>query len=183
MTTNIAQMSDKALAAETRQAAHIERLATERLLALLIEVERRGLHLALGYSSMFAYCTRALQLSEQAAYSRITAARAAKRFPQLLELLADGALTLSSVGLLAPHLTDETLEPFLEAAKHKSTRDVERLIANAHPQPDIPTQIRALPAVAGKQDESKRNWPSDLPLMAAPALPAQRVPPPPSSRR
>jgi hypothetical protein len=177
MTTNIAQMSDEALASETKQAAHSERLATERLLALLIEVERRGLHLALGYSSMFVYCTRALHLSEQAAYSRITAARAAKRFPKLLGLLADGALTLSSVGLLAPHLTDETLDPLLDAAKHKSTRDVERLIANAHPQPDIPTQIRALPTVAGKQDESKQNRPSGLPLMAVPAVPAERKPP------
>ncbi len=48
------------------------------------------------------------------------------------------ALTLSSVGILAPHLTDENGEPLIEAARHNSTRDVERLIACLHPQPDIP---------------------------------------------
>lgn len=145
MTTDITQLSDDALNNEAKRIAHVERRATAELLRLLIEVERRMLHLALGHSSLFAYCTRALRLSEQAAYSRITAARTARRFPPVLDLLADGALTLSSVGLLSPHLTDETADLLLDAARHKSTREVERLLAHAHPQPDIPTHIRALP--------------------------------------
>ena len=157
MVINLTQISDEALATATKQAAQLERQATAALLSLLIEVERRGLQLALGYSSMFVYCTRALHFSEQAAYSRITAARAARRFPQLLELLNEGALTLSSVGLLAPHLTDETLEPLLDAARHKSTREVERLIAGVHSQPDIPTQVRALPARAIRPDDDGRS--------------------------
>ena len=118
------------------------------LLGLLIEVDRRRVHLALGHASLFVYCVRVLHLSEQAAYSRITAARAARRFPQLLPLLAEGALTLSSVERLAPHLTDDTVEPLLEAARFKSTRDVERLIANVYPQPDFPASVRAVPAPA-----------------------------------
>ena len=141
MTTHLSKLSDDTLHQETRRAAAGERQATADLLRLLIEVERRGLHLALGHSSLFAYCVKSLFLSEQAAYSRITAARAARRFPQLLDLLAEGALTLSSIGLLAPHLTDETGEVLLNAAKFKSTRDVERMIASAFPQPDIPTRI------------------------------------------
>jgi hypothetical protein len=138
-------LSDAMLIAETKRAAETERRSTAELLALLNEVERRRLHLALGHSSLFVYCVRALHLSEQTAYSRITAARAARRYPQLLPLLAEGALTLSSVGILAPHLTDDSLEPLLEAARFKSTRDVERLIASLHPQPDIPASVRALP--------------------------------------
>jgi len=63
----------------------------------------------------------------------------------LLEWLTEGALTLSSVGLLAPHLTDENVEPLLEAARHKSTRDVERLLACLQPQPDIAASLRAVP--------------------------------------
>ena len=118
------------------------------LLRLLIEVERRRLHLALGHASLFVYCVRVLHLSEQAAYSRITAARAARRYPQLLPLLAEGALTLSSVERLAPHLTDDTIEPLLDAARFKSTREVERLIANVYPQPDFPASVRAVPAPA-----------------------------------
>ena len=43
---------------------------------------------------------------------RIEAARAARRFPRILELLAEGAITLTAVGLLAPHLTSKTMWEF-----------------------------------------------------------------------
>lgn len=145
MTTNIRSLSNEALAVEARQAAGAERQSTAYLVQLLIEVEQRDLHLALGYSSMFVYCTRALLLSEQSAYRRITAARAVRRYPAILPLLADGALSLSSVGLLAPHLTDENLDAMLDGASYKSTREVERLVAVLHPQPDIAATVRAIP--------------------------------------
>jgi hypothetical protein len=152
MTTNeIEQMSNDALVAETKRLAEVERRSMAELLTLLIEVERRGLCQQLGCSSMFTYCTRVLGLSEQAAYSRINAARAAVRFPAMLPMLAEGALTLSSVGLLAPHLDEANHEVLLDAARHKSTRDVQRLLACAHPQPDIPASVRALPAAEAER--------------------------------
>ena len=145
MTTDVTRISDDALLAAATCAAATERRATAELLTLLIEVERRQLHLQLGHSSLFVFCTHTLRFSEQAAYSRITAARAARRFPEILTRLSDGVLSLSSVGLLAPHLTEETAEAMLEAAAGKSTREVERLIASWHPQPDVPSMLRALP--------------------------------------
>lgn len=150
----INQLSDERLLAETQRAAAAERRSTTDLLALLLEVEQRGLHLAMGYSSLFTYCTRALRLSEQAAYSRITAARAVRRWPALtlLERLAGGGLTLSSLGLLAPHLTEENHESLVAAATHKSTRDVERLVACLHPQPDIAPSLRRVPAAKQQAD-------------------------------
>ncbi len=84
-TKELERLSDAALVAETQRVADVERHSMAELLGLLIEVERRGLHLALGHSSLFAYCVRTLHFSEQAAYSRITAARASRRFPGLLE--------------------------------------------------------------------------------------------------
>jgi hypothetical protein len=144
MTIDLTHLSDDALNAETKRVARVERLATARLLSLLIEVERRGIHLTLGYSSMFGYCTRALLMSEHAAYGRITAARTAKRFPQLMPLLEDGSLTLSTVGLLSPHLTEETVDALLDASRHRATREVEKMLANAWPQPDIPTRLTTL---------------------------------------
>jgi hypothetical protein len=146
MVTDLCALSDVDLDCEVKRVASIERKTTSELLRLLVELERRGLHLALGYSSLFAYCTRALRLSEQAAYSRITAARAARRFPRLLDLLVEGSITLSGAGLLAPHLTDETADLLLDASRFKATREIERMLAGAFPQPDIPTKIRALPA-------------------------------------
>lgn len=148
----IRQMSDERLLDEVRRVAATERRSTADLLALLIEVERRGLQLAMGYSSLFTYCRQALHLSEQAAYSRITAARAARRLPVLLELLADGALTLSSIGLLAPHLTEENHESLIAAARYTSTRDVERLIASLHPAPDIASSLRRVPVARQPAD-------------------------------
>jgi hypothetical protein len=149
MTTNeITQMSDEALVEATKRVADVERRSMAELLTLLIEVERRGLCEQLGCASLFVYCTRVLGLSEQSAYSRIGAARAARRFPAMLPMLADGALTLSSVGLLAPHLDEANHEALLEAAQHKSTREVQKLIACAHPDPDIPASVRALPVAA-----------------------------------
>jgi hypothetical protein len=141
-------LSDEQLIEATKRVAGQERRSTAELLALLVEVERRRLHLALGHSSLFVYCVCVLHLSEQAAYSRITAARAARRYPQLLPLVAEGALTLSSIERLAPHLTDDTVEPLVEAARFKSTREVERLVAAIHPQPEVPAGVRAVPAPA-----------------------------------
>ena len=144
----LSEFTDDALIAETRRVVDAERRSTAELLQLLNEIERRRLHLALGYSSLFAYCTRAWALSEQAAYSRITAARASRRFPVLIGRLTTGALTLSSVGILAPHLTEENVDALLEAADRLSTREVERLIAVLHPQPDVESSVRALPTKA-----------------------------------
>ncbi|HET9253069.1 MAG TPA: HNH endonuclease, partial [Candidatus Eisenbacteria bacterium] len=77
------------------------------VLAHLAEVDARKLFAPLGYSSMFAYCVEELKLTEDAAYKRIQAARAARQFPILFTELAEGRLHLTAVCLLAPHLTEE----------------------------------------------------------------------------
>ena len=136
-------LSDCDLIATVRQVAGRERETTSNLVALIEQVDARRLYLGEGYSSMFMFCTRSLHMSEQAAYSRIEAARLSRRFPIILAMLADGRLSLATVGLLAPHLSDENCGPLLDAASFQSKRDVERLIAALHPQPDIPAMIRA----------------------------------------
>lgn len=88
--------------------AGCERAATVSPIASLAELDARRLYLGAGCSSLFTYCTQVLHLSEHAAYGRIEAARAARRFPVILEWLADGAITLTTVCLLAPHLTEAT---------------------------------------------------------------------------
>lgn len=105
------QLSDQDLLAEVKRLSACERQATVSLIASLMEVDARRLCRGEGCSSLFTYCTQVLHLSEHAAYRRIEAARAARRFPSILELLAEGAITLTTVGLLAPHLTaDNHLE-------------------------------------------------------------------------
>src|SRR6187399_2357610 len=134
MTTNsTAQMSNAELLRATERAACDECRATRELLALLAEVDARRLYLAEGCSSLFSYCTQVLRLSEHAAYGRIAAARASRRWPAILELLATGQLNLTTAVLLGPHLTDENQEAMLEASCHKSKSEVERLIAALQP--------------------------------------------------
>jgi hypothetical protein len=163
-TTTLSSLSDRELLTETRRVAETERRTTAELLSLLAEVDTRKLYLGEGYGSLFTYCTQALRLSEQAAYGRITAARAARRFPILLALLRDGAISLTTIGLLGPHLTDENYEAVLDAARHKSKRDVERLVAAIQPQPDMPSSVRALPA----SRPARPDLPSAVPAVTGP---------------
>jgi hypothetical protein len=141
-------LCDRDLLAELARAAASERRATARLVALLVEMDTRRLYLGEGFSSLFTYCTEALHLSEHAAYTRIEAARAARRFPIILALIDEGAVTLTAVRRLAPHLTGENYHEVLARARHQNTREVERLVASLHPQPDVPALVRKLPTCA-----------------------------------
>ena len=143
---SFAQLSNQDLLVEVKRLAVGERQATARLIACLMEFDVRRLYLGEGCSSLFTYCTQVLHLSEHAAYRRIEAARAARRFPRIVELLAEGAITLTAVGLLAPHLTGANHVELLNSARHKSKREVEHLVAQIHPRPDVPSSIRKLPA-------------------------------------
>jgi hypothetical protein len=122
-----------------------ESQAIAELVAHLAEMDTRRLYRDQAFSSMHQYCVEALYLSEGAAYKRIAAARAARDFPLVLELLADGKLHLSAICLLAPHLTEENHRSLLEAAVHRSKREVELLLAEQFPRPDVPQSLRKLP--------------------------------------
>jgi hypothetical protein len=169
--------SNDDLLEEVKRAAEHERQATARLIALLAEIDVRRLYLGEGCSSLFTYCTQVLRLSEHAAYGRIEAARAALKFPLVLELLADGAVTLTAVTLLAPHLTPVNYTAVLNEARHKSKRDVEHIVARLRPQAPVAPAVRKLP---GPRERSAS--------IAGPGEPAARdnsalvLAPPPSRR-
>jgi hypothetical protein len=140
-------LSDVQLLQEVQRLATSERSATAALVRALAEFDERRLYLAQGFSSLFGYCTQVLHLSEHAAYGRIEAARAARRFPTILALLEEGAVTLTTITLVAPHLTAENHTRVLESTRNKSKREVERLVAELRPVPDVPPTIRRLPTV------------------------------------
>ncbi len=98
---------------------------------------------------MFSYCVGELHLSEDSAFKRIQAARVARQFPVIFEALAQGRVHLSAVGLLAPHLTEDTVEELLAAASHKSKAEIEQLLAERFPRPDLPALVQALPPSSG----------------------------------
>lgn len=141
----IAGLSDDELLKEVARLAGDERSATARLIAALAEIDARRLYRGQGCPSLFVYCTRALHLSEHAAYGRIEAARVARRFPVVLEMLERGDLTLTTVCLLASHSTDANHLDLLARARHRSKREVEEIVAQVRPRPDVPAAVRKLP--------------------------------------
>ena len=172
MTTNasLSHLSDAQLLTEVKRLVAVEHEATVDVIRSLCEVKARQLHLAIGCSSMFDYCTRVLHLSEHAAYARIAAARWAVDYPLILELLVEGAITLTTVTLLGRHLTDENHVAVLESARHKSKSEVERIVAALNPQPDVRSSVRKLP------EPKTVVAPPMSPIITALATPAQPAP-------
>jgi hypothetical protein len=142
---SFADLSDDRLLAEVMRLVAAEHRATAALIRCLMAIDARRLYLREGCSSLFTYCTQVLHLAEGAAYNRIEAARAARRFPPIMAALEDGSVTLTAVRLLAPHLTPDNHSAVLTAARHKSKRDIEHLVASLNPKPAVPSIVRKLP--------------------------------------
>jgi len=82
--TNAQSLADPALLGRLATLALHEREATAELLAHLAVLDARpSAYRAAGYGSLFRYCTEALRFSEDAACSRIEAARACRLFPPI----------------------------------------------------------------------------------------------------
>src|SRR5688572_24983085 len=153
MNTNLltiaAQLSDDALDAKLKFLAQGSRQMTVELIAHLAVFATRKLHRAQGPGRLFRYCTQILRFSEAAAYNRIKAAKAVRKFPLILDLLNDGSVNLTTIRLLAPHLTAENHRALLEEAKGMTRRQVDKVVARLAPKPDVPASIRKLPAPKG----------------------------------
>ena len=125
--------------------SHSRRVESD-LVAHIGEVDARRLYAREAASSMFAYCTERLHLSEAEAYLRITVARAAREHAVLLTMLRDGRMHLSGIAILLPVLTRENHDTLLARATHRSKRQIEELVAELLPRPDATSLMRKLPA-------------------------------------
>ncbi|MEK7317316.1 MAG: HNH endonuclease signature motif containing protein, partial [Candidatus Eisenbacteria bacterium] len=125
-----------------------ERVTTATLLAHIAEVDARRLYVPAGYTSMHAYCVEELRLSEDAAYKRIQAARAAGQYPALFPAMAEGRLHLAAVCLLAPHLTAKNADELIEAATNRRKSEIEGFLARRFPPPDAPARVCAIAIAA-----------------------------------
>ena len=95
----------------------------------------------------------------------VRAAHVARRFPQVLELVADGRLHLSAVVLLARYLRQGNAEELLSAATHRSKADVELMLAAKFPRTDLLALVT--------QNLSRREAPG--PLETTPVLDSQQT--------
>jgi len=116
------------------------------LIAHLAEISRRRGHLELGYGSLFDYCTRHLGLGKYSVWNRTQVAGISRRFPQVLERLAAGKVSLSSLGVLAPHLSEGNVDRLLAECEGKTKDEVKEIIAGLSPKPAAEPSIRRRPA-------------------------------------
>jgi hypothetical protein len=141
---SLVHVSDAVLLRDLSNMVGQERLATADLLVHIAEVDARELYVRAGYSSMHMYCVEELRLSDDAAFRRIRAARAGRKFPALLEALAAGRLHLAAVSLLAPHVTSENVEELIRLATHRRKSEIEASLARRFPVPERPAILRPI---------------------------------------
>jgi hypothetical protein len=142
-------LSDALLLHDLQALVVRERAATAAVVAHLAEVDARRLYLPAGFPSMYEYCLGKLRMSEQAAMKRIRAGRAGRRFPAILDALAEGRLHLSAVVLLAPHLTPDNADELMAAAAYQTKADIEQLLARRFPKADVPALIQPMGPLPG----------------------------------
>lgn len=128
-TNRLTQLDDASLLRSLDRIVAQDRAVTAELLAHLAEVDARRLYLEAACPSMHAYLVQRLHFSDGAAYKRIHAARAARRFPRLLRDVGEGRLNLGAVTTLAPHLTPGNVDEFVAAAVHLTSRQLEVWLA------------------------------------------------------
>ena len=145
---SLRHLSDTSLLYDLKALVARDRATTAALLAHIAEVDQRRLYAAAGFPSMLAYCVEELRLSEDAAYKRITAARAARKFPALFTLVAEGRLHLTAIGSLAPHLTPESAERLLAEAVGLSKSDLELMLVKRFGRPAEPGRLHPLDALS-----------------------------------
>lgn len=141
---SLSHLTDAEVLAGVRRLVGRSNQLLAELLAHLVEVESRGIHRTRACSSLYVYCIYELRFSEDEAFRRVTAARLIKRFPALLDAVASGELHLTGLIMLGPHLTDSNLTEVLARAKHRTKRELARLVRVLDPLPAVPARIEPL---------------------------------------
>jgi hypothetical protein len=145
-TNPLRSLSDDELLRHLSDLVQQSRRVEANLVAHIGDVDDRRLYTRHACSSMFVYCTEVLHLSEAESFLRIAAAQASRKYPPMLAMLSDGRLHLSAIGKLAPHLTAANCDEVLARAVHRSKREIEELVGELAPKPDVPPTVRKLPA-------------------------------------
>jgi hypothetical protein len=155
---SLEQLSDAELLDSTRRLVGRSNQLLAELLLHLGEVEERGIHRARACSSLYTYCIYELRFSEDEAFRRVAAARLVRRFPALFDAVASGELHLTGLLLLGPHLTEANLLEVLARAKHRTKREIARLVRLLDPLPAVPARIEPLGPAPARAIPTAPSW-------------------------
>ena len=143
----IRMRSDSEVVGDLDDLADTDRKTGAGIVAHLVVVKERSIHLDMAYSSIVDYCVDRLGCSSDVAYKRAAAVKVAEAHPEVLAWLADGDITASGLVVLAPHRDDKEL---VFQARGQTKRQIQKLVAKKHPKPDSPRiQFRVRPVADG----------------------------------
>src|SRR4051794_548744 len=115
-------LSDEELVSQIASLCLEGRRLVARLIVHLVEVEDRGLDKKSACSSMWAFCTERLKMSEGETSRRLNAAKLVRRFPSVLGRIERGEIHLSALRKLGPYLKEENVDAILEDARGSASR-------------------------------------------------------------
>jgi len=127
------EVSDSELVSRTKKIAIEERKLLKQMLAHLEEIERRRLHLILGFSSLFDFCLREIGYSRDEAGLRIGAMRLVREVPDVLDAVEEGRLCLTNLAMAQTYfrqsetpLPVEEKRDLLKSLEGLSTRECKK---------------------------------------------------------
>ena len=126
---SFSELSSDVLTERIEQTWACERWSIVKFVFLLIEMRKRGVHLDLGYDSLFNYCLKALSMERSMAYRRSTAAELIDSFPAFAPYFADQRISISALVPLKKILTSENHLEVLQHAVGMTEEDSERFVA------------------------------------------------------
>ena len=143
------KLSDQELLSNVSKLMKCERECGAKLIAHLAEINQRGLHLQMGFKSLFEYCQRELKLEDGQIWLRIQVARKCSEFPELLKSLREGAMSLTVCGRIAPYLNQANSVALIRETEGMSRAEVEEYLVKLKPRELKNPSLRKAPAPSG----------------------------------
>lgn len=163
---SLEHITDTELLATTRGLVGRSNEVLAALLAHLGEVEARGIHRTRACASLYTYCIYELRLSEDEAFRRVAAARLVRSFSLLFDAIASGELHLTGLLMLGPHFTAENVAEVLSRAKHRTKKEIARLVRALDPLPDIPARVEPLGPAPARLAVEAPSWDTFMQALA-----------------
>ena len=101
------------------------------LLSVISEIDETRSYLELGYSSLWDYVTRELDMTAHQAHQFVSVNRKAKEVPILKEKVLQGEITLTKAALIVPELKAENQELWLAKAESNTAREIKKAVTEA----------------------------------------------------
>ena len=119
-----------------------EHTCTVEIVESLVTCNRERAYLEHGCSTIWDFLVRELRYSNAAASRRYKAMKCAEKFPQVIEMLKEHKVTLSSLAQ-AESLLNEVRNPdeLLARIAGKTQSEVERILTTERPVPKKPTEV------------------------------------------